>query len=338
VSEVSNLLLLRIERERALGRLSAFLAARKLERGLSRSELRSTGNAAQLRNSVESSLSEGLITLDEVASLVDEIEENGGQHIFLFDLTDAGRRQLTAQRLSNALPSPPASPTAAFYADLPVTRRTMFFERHGRAGAKQLLTAEYWEQSKEESEAEEDRRTIVYLKKRRRACNCALFDPALGTGEIRIDRVRDAMDHSLALQLFSGFLEPLAGTLDFDDHLVPLPIWDAFGAIVDARGETYMSTDEAYDPDVSLRIASHREKAAGADIRSHAGFVAGGPGYARKVLNVYWRLPWDQAQLVHTILSVARIGDVSVGKVYVAAKVTPRELNHVLDRIRHFTT
>src|SRR5438067_1313889 len=79
----------------------------------------------------------GHISEQEVRALVDEVEENGAQHIFLYRLTDAGRRNLTADKLAAAFHAPPTRLSARYYGDEP-PRQQYFLNRDGILFVKQV--------------------------------------------------------------------------------------------------------------------------------------------------------------------------------------------------------
>lgn len=329
-------------------KLEELLRTIKEKQGVQRKAFRISGTPVDLKVAALQAFEQGHLRAERLAELVDAVEETGGQHILLFNLTDEGRRAFAEARLSANLPSVPKQPTEALYSELPASKRTFYLKRGQLQVVKQVYCATFWELDKEESSQTDDRRVEVFKRVRKRAINSVVVDLATGTAEIRVDRIRGQADEKLAMKALQEFGESLGDRVDMQAHLIPLPIWDGFGQIVAATAETYMNTDEAHDPSVIHRISNWRARERGTDVRQHPSWVLGGDAYQRQVLSIYWLLPPppDQTEIpeepppprrVHTVLSKASFGGRDLGKVYVAAKIEPSELRHVLDRVRHFT-
>lgn len=332
--ELLAALLGRLQESRAKRRLESLLKRIKQEQDVPRQTFRASGTIEQLREAVGRAAAEGLISAQDLASLVDEAEENGAQHIFLFDLNEAGKARARSQEFRATLPALPAQPTPAMYAELPGSKRTYLSARTGRVVVKQIYKAEYWEKDEEASRtlSNENRRVNVTIRRERRAINLLSLDPVLGRAEVRIDRVRGQLDDSLALDLFAQFKDDLSEVFDFDSLSTPVEIWRAFPAIVADREGTYMSTDGAKDASVSITISNRRENELGTDVRNHPTYAYATDDYVRDTLNVYWLRGGEK---VHTILS--RVPGTGLSKVYVAAKLEPSLLDYVIERIRQST-
>jgi hypothetical protein len=327
----------RLKEARAKHRLEEFLKEVKGQQGVPRGKFRTSGTMEQLAEAVQIAAQEGSFNADSLAGLVDEVEENGGQHIFLFDLTDAGADLAGSRGLRDAFQPLPRKPTLAMYAELPTATRTYFSERDDIIVIKQISRASYWERDDERSERGEDERVEVTVRRHRRAINLLRIDPTRRRAEVRIDRVRGEMDNVLAIALFRQFQKALEGQFDFGSNMIPVQIWQAFTQIVADREHTYMSTDAAKDPSVSVQISTRRESDQGTDVRDHPSYKYGGSEYVRESLNVFWHLSETGDKKFHTILSRVKMDDTSYGKIYVAAKLEPAELTNVIDRIRQFT-
>jgi hypothetical protein len=305
-----------------------------------RPSFRTSGSKEQIADAVREAIRSHYLTTHRLAALVDALEENGGQHIFLYTLTDAGARQVTSNYLAQKVMGPPHAPTDAYYSEAP-TRRTSFENRRGVLVIKQIYVAEYWERNDQESRETTEKRINVMDKVRRRAVNLVRIRPASRQVEVRIDRARPQYDAKLALELFDQFKSSLENIIDFASHFQTLPIWRGFPRIVAARDETYMSTDEGYDPTVLQRLANRRAGRYGTDIRDHDNFRVDN---TRDHLNIWWRLPDGAAaedeKYVHSIMSrVDGVGGYPErAKVYVGGKADQADLEHVLGRIRHFTS
>lgn len=323
------------------GRLEALLRAIKDTQKAPKSAFRTTGAQSDLAEGVREAIDGGYLTLDRLAAVVDELEENGAQHIFLFTLTEAGKANLSAKRLGDAYPAPPKSPTAAMYAEQP-TRRTVFEDRSGGLVLKQLSVGEFWEVDENESKETADLRVRVWNRERKRAINLLRVRRSTGEAEIRIGRARNRDDTPLALELLAAFVSSISDVIDVPRDLRPLPVWLGYRAMIGQKEETYMSTDDGYDASVRMRVANRRAGTRGTDVRDHASFALRS-SHTRDTLNLYWRIPARIADnpkaMLHTIMSRLRMKTppTDYAKVYVAAHTSAQELDHVLGRIRNLT-
>jgi hypothetical protein len=334
---VQELLVKRLTSVRAKNRCTALLKLAK-ERGgpRARKAFRVTGDVSEVAEAVKRASELGLLTLTELAREVDSIEENGAQHIFLFGATEAGKARLTQARLLSAFPAVPTEPTPGFYADEPA-RRTYSRFLEGWITVKQVCTETYPEPN--ESFDDDGQRITSYTDVAHRAIHMLRAHPQSGRVEIRLDRVDRRADETQAMTLLDGFLDTLSDVLDIDEDLTPTPIWKGFPGVLAARDETHMSWDEAKDGTATIRISSRRAGMLGQDIRDHPDYPLHQPHFSRDQLTVFWKLPAGQdgeQEKVHTIMRRLNRNGTSLGKVYVAARVLPEELDHVLSRIRHF--
>lgn len=335
--ELLEPLVRRLREARAKSRLQAFLKRIKKEQDVPVRKFRSSGTIEQLIEAVEIAARDGLISATDLAALVDEVEENGGQHVFLFDLTPAGIARARSRALKDAFQTLPAQPTPGMYADLPAASRVYFVKREDTIVIKQIFRASYWEKDETRSYERDNERATFIVRRQRRAINLLRLEPRTGRAEIRIDRVRGQMDDRLAMSLLADFQNSLKGAFDFQSLVTPLEIWRGFPRIVKDRTRTYMSTDGARDASVSVNISNRREKSEGGDVRDHRHYRFSGTDYSRDTLNVYWFEPGNEDEKFHSILSREEVNGQAVGKVYVAAKLTPAQLAYVLDTIRQFT-
>lgn len=329
----------RISQARGKRKLMDLLRVVKERHGL---RIRTTGSAEELEQALTGVVLDRHLSLDEVRSLVDEIEENGAQHIFLFKLTDAGRRALTSQRLLAAFGTPPATVTAGFYGDTP-RRQTVFVgDRPGVLVVKDVHTGSYWELDEDASEDAPKRKVRVTVLRERRAVNLLRIEPQTGKVEIRIDRLKGSNDQNIALDGFDDFTTRLANVLNLEEHLTPVDVRTAFPAMVAAEDETFMLTDHASDASSRQAITSRRERASRAtDIRKHPNHRMKGNQYVRDSLHIYWNIDRDEDNRLFTIVSAVKpkedVPDLEYAKVYVSARVEPGELAYVLARVRSFT-
>jgi hypothetical protein len=325
-------LLARLKAARAKEHLARLLADIRHTQQLTNRDLGITGTVEDLEGHARKALENGWLSEKQLSVVVDEVEENGGQHVWLFQLSTAGKKALMAAALKKSLAEPPANPTAALYAELPKLTRTFVQERADSIAVKQIYKADYWEKDDTRSVSGADERVTYYVRKERRAINLMRILPEAGLAEIRIDRVRGQNDESLAVQLLKSFTESI-DDLDLPEHFIPVPIWQGFSAMVADEEKTYMSTDEGEDGSVQLRISNRREGAKGEDVRKHAAYKLGG-AFARRSLNVYW-VQADKSK-IHTILSKVAVDGTELAKVYVAAKLSKAELEGVIGTIRTF--
>lgn len=327
----------------AKGKLEQLLRDVKTEHDLGKKLFRVTGTQEELGESVQAAINAKVLTAARLSALIDEVEENGRQHIFLFRLTPAGLNELTEAELSSH-PNPPAEPTEAFYADEPSARRTYFVRRGPRVCIKQVYLAEFW-QLEGQDKVSATHRIRTWKRITVRAVNMMLVDRAARTAEIRIDRVRtDRLDNTLALKSLAEFVDSIDNPLDVQTQLQTTPIWHGFAGIVGegtGDGETYMNHDKPSDATAEHSLSNHRARRGGPDIRTHPQHPKEA-GLLRDSLSVYWRLPEGLAPegseaYVYTFLSRVRKSDVGeLGKVYVGATLSPGQLDHVIARVRHF--
>jgi hypothetical protein len=302
---------------------------------------RTSGDKEEVTDAVLQAVESHHLPTHRLAALIDSLEENGAQHIFLYTLTDAGVSALTAANLRRRLPGAPRSATVEYYAEEPEPH-THFEQRDGDLVVKHIYVAEYWEKNERESRETANKRVYVMDRVRRRAVNLVRIRPTIRAVEVRIDRARPVFDQKLSLELFEQFKNSLANIIDFDAHLQVLPIWRGFPAIIAARDETYMATDEGHDPSVLQRLSNLRGGRKGTDIRDHENFR---PDNIRDTLNVWWKLPGtagagpDDDEFLHCIMTRVAASNISTerAKVYVGKKADPAELEHALKRIRHYT-
>ena len=321
---------------RAKSKLEQMLAEVKDRRHLPRS-FRSTGTTDDLRISVQEAVNKGHLSLDELARLVDQIEENGGQHIFLFNRTPEGRRRLTRDNIANAFADLPARPTAALYAAIPSSTRTYYKPDPNLLIVKQIRPASYWERSGSWTDQPGGERTISEHQVHRRAVNLLVINPANDEVEIRIDRVRGGKYDDLAIAYCGDFLDTLKHVLRIGEHIEPIPIWEHFNEIARDRTDTFMNVDASADPAVKQRMSNRREGSYGTDVRDHPDYVMDQKTYVRDFVNIFWNIDSDSgSKLIYTALNKVEVQDHECGKVYVSAKSEPSELEHVITRIRRF--
>ena len=343
--ELLDLLLARLRAARDKRAIQGLLRAVKDEQALRRGELRITGNKDELLQQIRDGVARRILSVQRLATFVDQLEENGGQHLFLFNVTPDGLQSLRPPAFRQAFPPMPPGPTPAMYADIPDRPQTYFSEQPDALVVKQIHAATYWEKDETRSHSDETERMTVVVRRRRRALNLFRVLPHQQQAEVRIDRITHGIGDKEVGEYLRDFLATLAPVVDVERHLGSIPIWHGFRAIANCRSGTYMSTDGAEDPSVKVSISNRRAGGAGQDVRDHPSYPFAAEDYVRDHLNVYWETEklvgsWDpergDPRRVHTILSRFVLDDREYGKLYIAATVSPEVLSSVTERVRGF--
>lgn len=327
----------RLVEARAKNKLEELLEETKRTKSLPRDAFRVSGTAEQVEEALVTAINDGHIAVRELCDLVDRVEENGAQHIFLFRLSPEGRAAITEKVLRAKFVAYPTDPTEGMYAALPTTSRT-YLKQDGKAlVVKRIGATSYWEADPSESSETPNKVVRVSVRREKRVVHLARFDLGTGDVEIRIDRLMHTTTDTRAIADFEEFADSLNPPLKWQDHLKPVPIWNGFNEIVRAEGETFMNIDEAADESVTQRFSASRPKIRGTDVRKHPDWKLSSDDYHRTSLNVYWLYGQGESQeRIFTSLASLTVRDVLVGKVFVSAKVEPAQLNHVLARVRYF--
>jgi hypothetical protein len=321
-------------------RVEEFL--KKIQEGnhLTSRELRTTDSVEDLKVALREAVNAGHLTVSDLADKVDELEESGNQHIFLFELTEDGANQLTDAR-TRRYKIPETAPVESAYELHPTDRLTWHHDRDGRLILKQVFTASFWQANSEESTRTEEREVLVYDRVKRRAVNFLVVHTARKRAEIRIARVEGFQDSDpKALVRFQDFLKRLAPFLDMERHLVATPIWKAFRAIASNREEVRFAWERATDPSATLTYSDRLLGRTGVDIRDHPDYRLSDAKWARKEVRPRWkRGSGPHAQEIATRLTEVELDeDVRVGKVEIAKVLDRDSLKYVIGRIRHFTS
>jgi len=366
MSTLTDRLVSRIVAARGKSRLHALLKEAK-GRAADKWKWKTTGTPEELQGIVDEAVQGHFVTSAELQALTDELEEVGGQHVYLFKLTEAGRKALTAAKMKGAFTE--YKGTADYYVEEPAGKAVHWLERDGNTFLKQIHTAEFWELDRKKSVWNDQVRRREWKKIRRRAVNLMIVDVAKGTAEICIDRLTGEDDPKLAEREFAAFLESLKPWLDPTAHLVPVKVSTAFRRIVlETMDEAFMNADGVYDESIKHRMSNQRRGTKGTDIRKRADYNLDGEDYIREGLRIYWftEAPGqgtspqanvaadedledaddandeedDARPSVYTIISaVVRVvnkAKVEHAKVYISKKISAKDRAHVIDRIRHF--
>jgi hypothetical protein len=364
MSSLRRTLVDRILQAKGKTRLQKLLKDRK-EKSDGRAKFATTGEPDALNKSVDDAITGGFLMEADLAQLADELEEIGGQHVFLFRLTDKGKGELTFDYLRASFNE--HQPSLAYYDELPATADVEWLERDGKVYLKQVHTATYWELDRKKSVWTDEVRHRIWEKIRRRAVNLLLLDPVNATVEICIDRLRGEDDEKLAERELSEFLKAIEPAIRQEDHFEPVRVRHCLGTIVaETLDETFLNSDGVYDEEVSHRMSNRRKGTRGQDIRKNPGYSLADADYDRDGLKIYWftgpmPAPTDAETnddddsddeergggkaepvrpSVFTVISgLIRVVDKKKfehGKVYISAKISAKDRAHVIGRIRHF--
>jgi hypothetical protein len=318
-------------------KVGELLRSIRATRGLTSHQLRVTGTEEELKDALREAITLGALSVNDLAAHVDAVEENGNQHIFVFDVTEIGVAELTSQR-ARAQRLAATTPTENAYEAYPADRLTWHVDAQSRLVLKQVHTASFWRKNDSESTRTEDREVLIYDRVKRRAINMLVVDAARGRAEIRISRVEGSHDSDRkAVDRLGEFVTRLASLLRLEEHLVPTPIWNAFSTIATNREEIAMYWDRAAEARLSVTL-SDRSLGRGGDVRDHPDYRLHGAKWARKELRVSWqRGKGEDAEEIAVKLSEVKYEEVPIGKVEIFKPTDPDALNYVIGRIRHFT-
>ena len=242
-----NLLDLLLDRLRATSgnhAIQSFLREVKDERSLKRGELLVSGTKEQLLQHIRDAVNHEHIAVRRLATLVAHLEENGGQHIFLFDLTPEGVEALNAESLRLAFP-PMADLTPDMYSAKPAQPRIYFQHRSDALVVKQIRTSTFWKKDEERSFDRPTERAVVTVLRESRAVNLFRVCPRDQHAEIRIDRLSGYVRDKDMEEHFLTFLRDLLPVLNPTLHVTPTRIWQGFSDIIRSRDDTFMNTDFA---------------------------------------------------------------------------------------------
>ena len=329
---IIDLLLQRIVDARSVTRLTAKLQHIKAAKGLKRNELRTTGTTDQICDSARAAVERGLIEISDVAEVVDELEENGGQHIFLFRCTTGADASNLEAKVAEAFHAKPADPTPAYYSEFPTTNR-IYYEPLGHVGrAKQIGKTDFWVRDEDESHEDENVQVTVHRREEARIVNLLIVDPTENLVQVRIGQASYRAPAKQWEKDYKDFLERLDPTVDFGP-LIPIPVWRGFRNQVLNRDETYMKVDEAHDMSSSQSIALLRH--IGQDIREYPDYNLDDTKFSRDFLNIYWLLNDEKGNEigVYTNQKKVEVGGHEVCKIWISRHLSKHVLDNVLARI-----
>jgi hypothetical protein len=301
-----------------------------------RRELRTSGNLEELETQLVAAVGRGWVSIRELAATVDEAEENGNQHVFLFDLTDAGREHITRGGALRHFREAPHDPVEEAYSDLPtgtVLVRNITAEVFL---VKEVFTAAYWI-TRSTTHPSEDEEIIVRERQKQRAMNLLVADTGRSTVEIRIGRIEDRGETRQNLtRRFNDFIARLGRWFDVQLDLVVVPVWDAFPLIQQDRDFVIMPSDRSASATANQLMAVRR-RGQHADIRDDPDYPANARTYARSEMRLEWiRGAGDNAEYIPCRISEFAIDEQKFAKVEFRQRIERDALNYVIGRIRHF--
>src|SRR5687768_3317301 len=153
----------RILQARGKSRLQRLLKEAKDKAG-AKAKFKTAGKPAELHAAVNEAVNSNFLLPDELTKLTDELEEVGGQHIYLYKLTKKGRETLTAESMKAAFE--PLTVSADYYVEQPAGS-VHYIERDGQVFLKHVHTAEFWEIDKENTIWNDNVRRRFWEKVRR---------------------------------------------------------------------------------------------------------------------------------------------------------------------------
>jgi hypothetical protein len=137
-------ILSRLIEENAKGRVEKLLAKVKEEKDLGKNAFRTRGSKEELSGTITELIRTGYLSIERLARLLDDVEENGGQHIFPFEATEEGKKAIKVGKLRKLFHPTPAI-TKSLYADIPASKRTYFVENGDELIIKQIYCGAFWE-------------------------------------------------------------------------------------------------------------------------------------------------------------------------------------------------
>lgn len=301
-------------------------------------ELRISGNLDDLEKQFSDAVGRGWITTAKLAKMVDEAEENGNQHVFLFNLTEAGLKALTSAIALSRFKRESANPTEALYEALP--EQTVFVRATSDDAfiVKEVFTATYWVTSST-THPTDDEEIIVRNRLRQRAMNMLVIDSSQRRAEIRIARIDDrgeTIENTVVrLKRFIDLLQPW---LSIDDHLTPVPIWDSFPLLQQNRDEVVMPSDKSASS-TSNQNMSIRKRGTHADIRDDPDYPKSAATHARTEMRIEWiRGRKEDGDYIPCRLAEFKVDKRQLAKIEIRARLQMDALSYVIGRIRYFTT
>ncbi len=248
----------RIIESHAKNRLENFLKAAKEKSAAPVRAFATAGSRDQLVKALGSAIQGRFVTLQEVVSLMDRIEENGAHHIFMFDLTEAGRAALTEKALQNVFKLLPDPPPEDMYSEVPARPYTFLRIRDPIIALKQVrLTTYMMLDPKKTVTLPSGEQTITRVPVERRAVNMLVINVKTGAVEIRIDR-SDSTTDATAIEDFDRFVTDMKDSLKWREHLAPFPVRSSFPKMVDSR-DIFMKAAQIVGSDIAGTVSSVRQ-------------------------------------------------------------------------------
>lgn len=323
----------RIIESRAKNRLEDFLKAAKEKNAAPVRAFATAGSRDQLVKALDSAIQGGFITLREVVSLMDRIEENGAHHIFMFDLTKSGHAALTEKALRGAFKLLPDPPPEDMYSEVPAKPYTFLRIRDPIIALKQVRQTMYMMlDPKKTVTLPSGEQTITRVPVERRAVNMLIINVKTGAVEIRIDR-SDSTSDATAIEDFDRFVTDMKDSLKWKEHLDPFPIRSSFPKMVDSR-DIFMKAAQVVGSDLAGTVASVRELT---DVRDAKRYNFSPVDDRWDIVKAYFSPPKEESDPeLYAVVNPVDIHGIECAKVYISARVEPEELSGVIARIRNF--
>jgi len=299
-----------------------------------------SGSREALLDRVRDAIRRGVIGFDQLVALLDEVEEHGHHHVFLYTLTPPQRTALADIDHVKSLATKHGLATVlnarTRVVDMPSEPVCTSVRHDSHRLRMKWVERRVWEEALPGRDRVEGAvRWRALQRHEARAVNTLRVD--LAPGEVQL-RVSDAGKQSRTdyANKLTEYAAATAWLLDWD-ALQRIPIEHAIPPIklaeeeVRVRGNTYFT--------VQGTKASFTSDAADSDVRSDRVYQAGDvaaqrDGQDHRLLNVYW-LPREGTPLtreVHTYLYADGLGN----EVRFSADCTEEEVSYVLSRIREF--
>lgn len=308
-------------------------------------EAHNLGNAIKIKSddeiarSLRVAIDAEHLTIEDLYALLDEKEENGGQHIYLFDLTDVGRRDIRARDLAERFGGIDDLSARIRYSPLPATH-TWFEQRGPLLVVKRISTEEYAHPSFFHSRLIDGVEYRSPQPQKRRFVSLLIIDPVSGQAELRIERL-GGHNSKHAQEMFLKIKNELFPTIDLIEHFKSVRVDYGFDGITSNRTETFMSHDAYTDGGFGGRFVRRRDEGGMIDIRDDPGWQSTlhRLTVCRKSLSVYWVT--ENALRLHSVLSTPEIlmginNRLEFGKVFIQEKMSPDQVSHVVNRVRHY--
>jgi len=299
-----------------------------------------SGNWDELVYRLRASVSKGTVSLDEIVATLDSIEEYGHQHVFLYDMPQARRVELSVRRVKGLAEQEGFGNVfnvRTRIVDLPQKLICTSIRHDGAQLRLKWVERRVWEEPLESGDRVEGSvRWRGFKQHEARAVNTLRINLTTGATELRISNAgkQSRRDYTQRQADYASLTDWL---LDWDVlervsilHAIPR-VQQALDE-VSVRGTVYLTAQGVK--------ASFTSPATGLDVRDdpvyQAGYnVARREGQDHRLLNVKW-LPKDGTPLRESEIHIYLYADGLGNEVRFPADCNEEEDRYVLSRIRHF--